>query len=329
MLSYVRSEFNIGFLLSIFVCLTVGKRVSRWAWNLPFHPRLAVQWGQRILLPLIFLFWGYRHRSPHQAFTWMLKIWTQVPVLAQWHFSAQPSPQVLPVIFISNGLIQGLLMSTAVLLSHVVEKLPMFRDETENDTKALIYSSAQTEQATLERSVGRGWSYVHTAGFASVGCKCSRLIGLHRERETRSWTNTVCAMTLVENQTLESVLWSHTETVFVYKALKGNIHNCLVIFLDEMIIPPILFFRYIFIIQCSPKTSTQFLWALKTVPFCHCPSSGIFLETSEASQSAPRLAEMLSDTGVLFAGGRFLLFLQLLLCEQQQSEYSDCINCGD
>lgn len=77
-------------------------------------------------------------------------------------------------------------MSTAVLLSHVVEKLPMFRDETENDTKALIYPSAQTEQATLERTVGRGWSYVHTAGFASVGCKCSRLIGLHRERETRS-----------------------------------------------------------------------------------------------------------------------------------------------
>lgn len=81
-------------------------------------------------------------------------------MLAWWNFTGQSSPQALPIIFISNDLIQGLLRSTAVstsslLLSRVVEKLPMCRDETENDIKALTYPLAQTEQATLERSVGR------------------------------------------------------------------------------------------------------------------------------------------------------------------------------
>lgn len=49
----------------------------------------------------------------------------------------------------------------------------------------------------------------------------------------------------------------HTEVLFVYKALRGIIGNCLATFFSEMIIIPlILFFRYTFVF--IPKSSARF-----------------------------------------------------------------------
>lgn len=120
--------------------------------------------------------------------------------------------------------------------------------------------------------------------------------------------------------------WSHTEVLFVHKALKGIIGTAWLLFFSAMIIILlILFFRYTFVF--IPKSSTRFPWTLKTISVS-ARSDLSRKSVSHPSQLTAWLQASVTQACCMTADV-FSCFCDSCSLRKQQSWYSGCSRHGN